>query len=708
MANIRKQFNFRNGVQVDDDNLVVSATGLVGIGTTIPTEALDVRGNAKIVGNAVIDSITTPSLTATDTTIANISLTGSITGSGVSITSGVVTSSSGPAGLVTYYGDGRYLQGLPTSQWLDIDVGLGYTSIYAQGNVGVSTVDPRFPFQVGGNNDNTLSGFSGGVGIGSDGNVIATGIVTAGSFVGFGSDITGLTGSNIAYGTIDLDRLPTIPDSKLNPNQNLGIVTTTDLESENFTTTDIQVGGGLTVSGDSSFNTASFSGLTSFDSDSTFSGNVTVNGTITGTATTAQGLTGSPNIVVGILTASAVAASSFIGGITGDVTGTASTARSLTADAKIDIVNVRAGLGTFTTQLEAELLGIGTDSPVSDITVRRSGDAEIQVISDTGTALLSVGRNQTIADNNAVLRYGDTSGMSPYSTYDALDLINYGNGNYNYYLQAGNVGINTGSYYWHYKSTERLMSLTYEGNLGVGYTNPTSRLQVAGETNTTTLITSSDATVGNDLNVSGQIGAGVSIAAPIVYINNGRDGLLDSTGTSLFSSSNVDILSGISTFHDINVEGTIQVESNYQTGGGLKIGSLDEAEYERPLAPLQVGNGSADPELVVLVDEGQVGIGTTVIGNELALNCTGNAVFNRVGVNTTSLNNLPATLYVSGGVVVEPGPDEIGNPVLSVTGIVTATDGFSSDGSGPVKITVSGSTLTFTVDGVGSASLTLS
>ena len=44
MANIKKNFNFRNGVQVDDDNLLVTATGLVGIGTTVPTEALDVRG----------------------------------------------------------------------------------------------------------------------------------------------------------------------------------------------------------------------------------------------------------------------------------------------------------------------------------------------------------------------------------------------------------------------------------------------------------------------------------------------------------------------------------------------------------------------------------------------------------------------------------------------------------------------------------------
>ena len=41
MANIKKNFNFRNGVQVDDDNLLVTDTGLVGIGTTIPNESLD-------------------------------------------------------------------------------------------------------------------------------------------------------------------------------------------------------------------------------------------------------------------------------------------------------------------------------------------------------------------------------------------------------------------------------------------------------------------------------------------------------------------------------------------------------------------------------------------------------------------------------------------------------------------------------------------
>ena len=50
MANIKKSFNFRNGVQVDDDNLKVSPVGQVGIGTTVPTEALDVRGNLVVFG----------------------------------------------------------------------------------------------------------------------------------------------------------------------------------------------------------------------------------------------------------------------------------------------------------------------------------------------------------------------------------------------------------------------------------------------------------------------------------------------------------------------------------------------------------------------------------------------------------------------------------------------------------------------------------
>ena len=120
---------------------------------------------------------------------------------------------------------------MPTSQWVDIDAGLGYTSIYAAGNVGVATVDPRFAFQVGGNTDTTVTGFSSGVGISSDGNVLITGVTTSGSFVGIGSSITNLDADNIASGTISNDRLPVLENSKIPNNFEVtGVITATTFD----------------------------------------------------------------------------------------------------------------------------------------------------------------------------------------------------------------------------------------------------------------------------------------------------------------------------------------------------------------------------------------------------------------------------------------------------------------------------------------------
>ena len=195
MANIKKNFNFRNGVQVDDDNLLVTTTGLVGIGTTVPTEALDVRGDVNISGFATITKANVGLLTVTTLEPT------AIIGAGVSIRSGIITNPSMDAtGIVTYYGDARYLQGMPTSQWDDVDVGLGYTSIFnTGGNVGIGTNDPRFTLQVGGKVDAGQEG----VGISSVGNVRVSGIVTAPSFVG---DLTGNIVSNTTIsGNVDLN-----------------------------------------------------------------------------------------------------------------------------------------------------------------------------------------------------------------------------------------------------------------------------------------------------------------------------------------------------------------------------------------------------------------------------------------------------------------------------------------------------------------------
>ena len=114
MPNIRKTFNFRDGVQVDDEVLVVTGDR-VGVGTTSPDKSLDVRGNVQVVGI----------ITADNSIISGVGTFNTIkVGSGITLdaTSGVISATS-------FKGDGSTLSNLPTSQWIDVNVGLGFTSI---------------------------------------------------------------------------------------------------------------------------------------------------------------------------------------------------------------------------------------------------------------------------------------------------------------------------------------------------------------------------------------------------------------------------------------------------------------------------------------------------------------------------------------------------------------------------------------------------
>jgi predicted RecA/RadA family phage recombinase len=212
MANIKKSFNFRNGVQVDDDNFIVNANGLVGIGSTIPTQSLDVVGNLRLHGTLYADNVSGQIInTSADGTGAFVRLNVGIT----SITSGIITSSSG---IVTYYGDGSKLQNLPTSQWVDVDQSENITSIYSAGRVGIATTNPIYDLQVGGNY--SIANFANGVGISSVGDINVTrdvligrnlniiGISTAYSFSGFGTNITNINAFNISDGTLSNSRLP--------------------------------------------------------------------------------------------------------------------------------------------------------------------------------------------------------------------------------------------------------------------------------------------------------------------------------------------------------------------------------------------------------------------------------------------------------------------------------------------------------------------
>ena len=162
MANIRKTFNFREGVKVDDNVLVVAGER-VGIGTTVPSQVLDVRGRVTITGDVDYSN----SVTTGISTFAEVRL-----GTGVTISSlsGIITATS-------FYGDGSNLTNIPTSQWGSVNSGIS-----TEGSVGIGTTNPQTTFQVG--DDPEESGKKGVAISGNTGDVKSTGIITASTFVG--------------------------------------------------------------------------------------------------------------------------------------------------------------------------------------------------------------------------------------------------------------------------------------------------------------------------------------------------------------------------------------------------------------------------------------------------------------------------------------------------------------------------------------------
>ncbi len=485
MANIKKSFNFRNGIQVDEDNLLVTSTGLVGIGTTVPKESLDVVGNVVVTGVTSSVSVKTGILTVT--TINPIE----IIGAGVSIQSGIITNPSmDNTGIVTYYGDGRYLQGLPTSQWQDTDAGFGVLSIYnTGGTVGIATTNPQSTLQVG---DDVNLGQK-GVGISSYGDIKVSGIITATKFVGdITGDVTGnvtgnITGNaptatladdavklqtprNIAGVPFDGSADITLPGVNSSGNQNTSGTAANLSGSPSITVTGIDLNGNLDVSGNTTLGDANSDTLT-VNATSTF------NQTITGIA----GENKIPSLY------SNMGALPNANSYHGMFAHVHSTGRGYFAHAGnwYELVNkdTNGTVGTSTETYSIGSLSIGTNSPANDVHLRKTGDTELQITSDTGTAGITVGRESgTSNTNNAEIRYGADSSGVLYSTGQSLDILNYGTHNFNYFLSANDANNVTGDFHWHRGYGDRLMTLTgIGGSLGIGITTPSAKLEVNGD-----------------------------------------------------------------------------------------------------------------------------------------------------------------------------------------------------------------------------------
>jgi hypothetical protein len=645
MASYRRSFNFRNGVQVDDDNFIVNSNGLVGIGTSVPTEFLDVRGNAFISGTLTVNSISGTSVQNQSGSFnrLNVGIT--------SFTSGIITAISG---IVTYYGDGGKLLNLPTSQWLDVDVGLGFTSIYSQGNVGIATNDPRFALQIGGNNN--IFGFTDGVGIDRRGNILSTGIITARSFVGFGSDLTLINASNISSGTLNNSRLP----SSINLSGTITAPTFSgNLSGIANTANSVTANANINVNSvNSTFSNVSISTVTTLLYSQERIGIGTTNPTsdlhLRKNGTTSIQLTSDGSNISRLILGRSV--TSF--GNNGILQyGNTDISYAFSTQNSLDLIN--SSTGNLNYYLHLGNPGISTGSfnwlygqSLSNLMTLTYGGRLGLGVTNPSNTLHVVGTSTVTGDSY----FGGNVYLSGSITPSTLTVTN--NAIFN-----GRVGINTLSPTYSFQIGREPIYI--DGGIGI---NPRGDVFTAGVV-TATRFAGDGSTITN-LNVS-NLSSGTISGTRNINIT----GIITATRFAGDGST-------ITNLNPFNISsGSIEGSQNINTSGIITATRFS-------------GNGST------LTNLNASNISSGHLSGSQNINTSGIITATRFFGDGSTLSNISGFNITSGEIS--------GTTSLNTSGIVTSTGGFTSViGQSPVQITVSGLNLILNVPGVGSVTLTL-
>jgi hypothetical protein len=381
MANIRKSFNFRNGVQVDNNNFVVNANGLVGIGSSAPTVKLDVAGGVKVSGLVTSSTLGCGIGTITNFTATNASV-GVLTATTLSVGGNTITNIVG-FGFTAFVTDNGGV-GLHTTS----KIGIGVTT-----SPGAS------------DSELTVSG-----------NVNTTGIITANSFSG---DLNGNV--NAASGVSTFTQLKvgtaiTMSAGTISATTFSGSLPTSSLTG--------------TISSSQIANLAVLDANINGMSASKLTGALPAISGAAVTSVTAIGLTGSPNVNLGVTTTGNLTA----GTITG--AGLSVTSIGIGTNDPANAFQLRA---TNNTELQ-----ITSETGVAGLTVGRetgtnnTNNAEIRYGGGSGFPfsgaqsfdLINYGTgnfNYHLSANNAGSAAGDFIWHKGASTSQLMTLTNGGN-----------------------------------------------------------------------------------------------------------------------------------------------------------------------------------------------------------------------------------------------------------------------------------------
>jgi hypothetical protein len=572
MANFNKSFNFRNGVQVDNDNFVINNNGLVGIGTSIPTQLLDVYGNAQVSGatitNEVIsDQITTRYIDSTEGgTVVGVLTATRFEGSALGLTDifaiavdgwhvtsgGSFISTTSSVGIGTDTSDFKFE--------VNGDVAIGSTLRLNDGHIIINAFD-------GIENTSDITGDSKRSGIGFDVRYANNGTSVLGALINTTLDIDNCDLNFNVREQFSQD-FPEIPLLVLSKEQNVGIGT--DLPSSK-----------LYVQG---------------------------NGYYTG-----------------IVTASSFEATTFVG----DLSGTASVANDIepTADVSVNSIDSQystSGVSTITDTLIVDnQFGLGTDTPNSQLHIRKNGESSLQLTSDgTNQSTITFGRLENKTSNNAQLRYGSTDGSFPDSNDTSLDIINYSNGDINFYLNPGGAG--SGSLKIFNPALSEIFTVTNNGYLGLNDTNPNTLLSVNGNADFFGVssfdeIIAEDSTTNNNSIIKKKLAvSGDSI--PITYdLQVGND---PQTQDGVGISS----LGNIKASGDLEIGGSIFADALSITDSisSTELTVLNNADIQGTLTAANIDCNSFGSI---------VGTDITLIGGSITAS-TGTANFNQVSANS--------------------------------------------------------------------------
>ena len=580
MANFSKSFNFRNGLQVDDNKLIVKPnTGLVGIGSTIPTQVLDIEGNINSSGTV---------------NTSNVEV-------GTGITVGINSSISidGVSGLITavsYFGDGSTLTNvvaIATAGFKELSGTLSTTS-----SVGIGSESVGFPdFTLDVNGDVRVTGPSTFIGVTTTSDLFANTLSVSNSssfddvLVSGVSTFSALTDVN--------NRLDVVGGANIDQTNVSGVSTFGGAIDANA---GADISGGETVLSsatvsdltDNRIVIAGTSGALEDSGNLTFTGTqftVTGNAAINGDLQVASG-TLEVDGVAGVGSLSVAGVSTFSALID------ANNRLDVVGGANIDQLNV-TGVSTLTGRLTATEINSASSNVVrllqDGVQIFNTIGAGVSVSNTLRVGSLS-GGTSGLSTHNGEIIYGDESGANEFMTRRSLNILNNDTGNLNYFLNINNLKDSgtdrTGDFVWH-KGSNPLMTLTgIGGSLGIGVTRPSTALEVVGGVTLNGAVNMTDSATIANLNVPG------------ILTGTLTGGLIGIATGSLIGNV---ISSGNNTFGTVLTSGSIGIGS---------FGARGEEFYVNPGGSVDGKDGSEHNKFFIDA-EGRVGVGTTALtGNQ--------------------------------------------------------------------------------------------